>query len=301
MNSLEWKNPDGCNVCRPALNYYLLSTWPADVKDDYQSRFINERAHANIQRDGSYSVIPRIWGGVVTPKELHAIAATAEKFNVPEVKITGGQRIDLLGIQKDQLPAVWGDLNKAGLVSGHAYGKALRTVKTCVGSEWCRFGVQDSTRLGIELEKMCWGSWTPHKVKLAVSGCPRNCAEATIKDFGVVAVDSGWELHVGGNGGVKVRATDLLCKVKTDVEVLEYCGAYLQLYREEARYLERTAPWLERVGLSYVKQRIVEDEPGRKALHARFLDSQRYAQTDPWAERASGTDRHEFEPLVQVG
>ena len=301
MESLEWKSPDGCNTCRPALNYYLISTWPAEVKDDYQSRFINERAHANIQRDGSYSVIPRIWGGVVTPKELHAIAAAAEKFNVPEVKITGGQRIDLLGVQKDQLPKIWGELNKAGLVSGHAYGKALRTVKTCVGSEWCRFGVQNSTKLGIELEKMCWGSWTPHKVKLAVSGCPRNCAEATIKDFGVVAVDSGWELHVGGNGGVKVRATDLLCKVKTDVEVMEYCGAYLQLYREEARYLERTAPWLERVGLTYVKQRVVDDASGRQALYARFLESQRYAQTDPWAERAQGTDRHEFEPLVQVG
>ncbi|MFP5349653.1 MAG: nitrite reductase large subunit NirB [Gammaproteobacteria bacterium] len=301
MDSLEWKSPDGCNTCRPALNYYLLSTWPAETQDDYQSRFINERAHANIQRDGSYSVIPRIWGGVVTPKELHAIAAAAEKFNVPEVKITGGQRIDLLGVQKDQLPKIWGELNKAGLVSGHAYGKALRTVKTCVGSEWCRFGVQNSTKLGIELEKMCWGSWTPHKVKLAVSGCPRNCAEATIKDFGVVAVDSGWELHVGGNGGVKVRATDLLCKVKTDAEVMEYCGAYLQLYREEARYLERTAPWVERVGLTYVKQRIVDDASGRQALHARFLESQRYAQTDPWAARAQGTDRHEFEPLVQVG
>ena len=301
MDWLEWKSPDGCNTCRPALNYYLLSTWPAETQDDYQSRFINERAHANIQRDGSYSVIPRIWGGVVTPKELHAIAAAAEKFDVPEVKITGGQRIDLLGVQKDQLPKIWGELNKAGLVSGHAYGKALRTVKTCVGSEWCRFGVQNSTKLGIELEKMCWGSWTPHKVKLAVSGCPRNCAEATIKDFGVVAVDSGWELHVGGNGGVKVRATDLLCKVKTDAEVMEYCGAYLQLYREEARYLERTAPWVERVGLTYVKQRVVDDAPGRQALYARFLESQRYAQIDPWAERAQGTDRHEFEPLVKVG
>ena len=298
MDRLEWKNPDGCASCRPALNYYLISTWPAEARDDYQSRFINERAHANIQKDGTYSVVPRMWGGVTTPAELRAIADVAEKFNVPEVKMTGGQRIDLLGVKKEQLPAVWRELGKAGLVSGHAYGKAIRTVKTCVGAEWCRFGVQDSTQMGIAIEKMCWGSWTPHKVKLAVSGCPRNCAEATIKDFGVVGVDSGWELHVGGNGGVKVRATDLLCKVKTDEEVKEYCGAYLQLYREEARYLERTAPWIERVGLSYVKQRIVEDADGRKALYRRFLDSQKHAQQDPWAERATGKiAQHEFTPL----
>jgi nitrite reductase (NADH) large subunit len=154
--------------------------------------------------------------------------------------------------------------------------------------------------MGIELEKMTWGSWTPHKVKLAVSGCPRNCAEATIKDFGVVAIDSGWELHVGGNGGVKVRATDLLCKVKTKEEVLEYCGAYMQLYREEARYLERTAPWIERVGLSYVKQRVVDDIDGRKALHQRFLASQKYSQIDPWAERAQGQDANEFKPLRSI-
>jgi nitrite reductase (NADH) large subunit len=229
MERLEWKTPDGRHVCRPALNYYLIATWPAEAHDDDQSRFVNERVHANIQRDGTYSVVPRIWGGVVTPKALRAIAEVAERFAVPEVKITGGQRIDLLGVKKEQLPAVWGELARAGLVSGHAYGKAIRTVKTCVGSQWCRFGVQDSTAMGIAIERMCWGSWTPHKVKMAVSGCPRNCAEATIKDFGVVAVESGWELHIGGNGGVKVRATDLLTKVATPQEVLEYCGAFLHL------------------------------------------------------------------------
>jgi nitrite reductase (NADH) large subunit len=301
MQELEWKNPDGCATCRPALNYYLIATWPAEVKDDYQSRFINERVHANIQKDGTYSVVPRMWGGVTTPAELRAIADVAEKFKVPEVKVTGGQRIDLLGIKKEQLPAIWGELGKAGLVSGHAYGKAIRTVKTCVGSEWCRFGVQDSTNMGIQIERMTWGSWTPHKFKLAVSGCPRNCAEATIKDFGVVAVDSGWELHVGGNGGVKVRVTDLLCKVATSEEVLEHCGAFLQLYREEARYLERTAPWVERVGLASIKQKIVENAAERKALYARFLESQKYAQVDPWAERAQNSvDRHEFIPLKQI-
>jgi nitrite reductase (NADH) large subunit len=303
MAFMEWRTPNGCQKCRPALNYYLLCAWPGEYVDDSQSRFINERAHANIQKDGTYSVVPRMWGGITNPKELRAIADVADKFRIPTVKVTGGQRIDLLGVRKEDLPAVWRDLSAAGLVSGHAYGKALRTVKTCVGSEWCRFGTQDSTAMGIALEKMTWGSWTPHKVKMAVSGCPRNCAEATIKDFGVVAVESGWELHVGGNGGVKVRTTELLCKVATPEEVMEYCGAFLQLYREEARYLERTAPWLERVGLAYVKARVVEDANCRKALHARFLFSQSFSQTDPWGERAVAENpaRGEYAPLKVVG
>ncbi len=298
---MEWKNADGCQKCRPAINYYLISTWPGEAQDDPQSRFINERAHANIQKDGTYSVVPRIWGGVTNAHELRTIADVAEKYQVPMVKITGGQRIDLLGVKKEDLPKVWADLVQAGFSSGHAYGKSLRTVKTCVGKEWCRFGTQDSTGLGIDLEKLTWGSWTPHKVKLAVSGCPRNCAEATIKDFGVVCVDSGYELHIAGNGGVKVRATDFLCHVKTPEEVKEYAGAFMQLYREEAHYLERTAPWVERVGLSYVKQRLVEDEPGRKALYERFLDSQKYAQVDPWAQRAlEHKEAHEFAPLKEL-
>ena len=293
QRTLEWATPNGCASCRPALNFYLLCAWPGEYRDDPQSRFINERAHANIQKDGTFSVVPRMWGGVTNPKELRAIADVADKYAIPTVKVTGGQRIDLLGVRKEQLPEVWRDLNQAGLVSGHAYGKALRTVKTCVGSEWCRFGTQDSTAMGIALEKMTWGSWHPHKVKLAVSGCPRNCAEATIKDFGVVAIENGWELHVGGNGGIKVRVTDLLCTVATSVEVLEYCGAFLQLYREEANYLERTAPWVERVGLDYVKARIVADAAGRQTLHQRFLHAQRFFQDDPWAEHARG-DASEF-------
>ena len=300
MRFMEWRTPNGCHVCRPALNYYLLCAWPGDYADDSRSRFINERAHANIQKDGTYSVVPRMWGGVTTPDELRAIADVADKYAIPTVKVTGGQRIDLLGVRKEDLPAVWGDLGAAGMVSGHAYGKALRTVKTCVGSEWCRFGTQDSTAMGIELERMCWGTWTPHKVKLAVSGCPRNCAEATIKDFGVVAVDSGWELHIGGNGGVKIRATDLLCKVATADEVREYCGAFLQLYREEAHYLERTAPWIERVGLAYVKERLLEDDTGRQALFARFIHAQKFAQDDPWAARARGEDAAEFTPMREI-
>ncbi len=297
MRFLEWKTPDGCHKCRPALNFYLLCAWPGEYEDDKQSRFINERAHGNIQRDGTYSVVPRIWGGVTSPGELRAIAEVAEKYRVPTVKFTGGQRLDLLGVKKEDLPRIWGDLTAAGFVSGHAYGKALRTVKTCVGKEWCRFGTQDSTGLGIRIERMTWGSWHPHKVKIAVSGCPRNCAEATIKDLGVVCVESGYELHVGGNGGIKVRATDFLCKVQTEEQVLEYCCAFLQIYREEARYLERTAPWIERVGLTYVRSRIVDDAAGRQTLAARFLESQKYAQVDPWAERAQGKDADEFTPL----
>jgi nitrite reductase (NADH) large subunit len=275
----------------------MLCAWPGEYEDDKQSRYINERAHGNIQRDGTYSVVPRIWGGVTSAHELRAIADVADKYSVPTVKITGGQRIDLLGVKKEDLPGMWKDLNDAGFVSGHAYGKALRTVKTCVGKEWCRFGTQDSTGLGIKLERITWGSWHPHKVKLAVSGCPRNCAEATIKDLGVVCVESGYELHVGGNGGIKIRATDFLCKVTTEEEVIEYCCAYLQLYREEARYLERTAPWIERVGLSHVRARIVDDAKGRKTLYAKFLESQKYAQIDPWAEIAGGKGRDEFAPL----
>jgi len=299
MQKLHWATPDGCASCRPALNYYLLCAWPGDYVDDQQSRFVNERLHANIQKDGTYSVVPRMWGGLTNPRELRAIADVVEKYNAPMVKVTGGQRLDIFGIRKEDLPAVWADLNAAGMVSGHAYGKALRTVKTCVGSEWCRFGTQDSTGLGVKLEKMSWGSWMPHKFKIAVSGCPRNCAEATIKDFGVVCVDSGYELHVGGNGGIHVRATDLLCKVASEQEAMDYCAAFIQLYREEARYLERTAPWIERVGVDYVRERIVEDDVGREALRARFLFSQRFSQDDPWAERASGALREQHAHMAR--
>ncbi|MDB5702164.1 MAG: nitrite reductase large subunit, partial [Sphingomonadales bacterium] len=249
MQELHWTTPDGCASCRPALNYYLLCAWPGEYVDDNQSRFVNERMHANIQKDGTYSVVPRMWGGITNPRELRAIADVVDKFNAPLVKVTGGQRLDIFGIKKEDLPAVWADLNAAGMVSGHAYGKTLRTVKTCVGSDWCRFGTQDSTGLGVKIEQMTWGSFMPHKFKIAVSGCPRNCAESTIKDFGVICVDSGYELSIGGNGGIKVRVTDLLCKVTTEQEAMDYCAAFIQLYREEARYLDRTAPWVERVGL----------------------------------------------------
>ncbi len=293
----DWKTEDGCASCRPALNYYLLANWPDDYQDDAQSRFINERAHGNIQKDGTYSVVPRMFGGLCTADELRAIADVSDKYNVPEMKVTGGQRIDLFGVKKEDLPSMWKDLSDAGFVSGHAYGKALRTVKTCAGQNWCRFGTQNSTGLGVKLEQLTWGSWMPHKFKMAVSGCPRNCAEATIKDFGVVCVDSGYELHVGGNGGIKVRITDLLCKVETEEEVLEYSGAFIQKYREEGHYLERTAPWVERVGLTSIKQAVVDDQVQRKALFERFKHSQKFSQTDPWAERAQGAQSHEFSTI----
>ena len=210
MQELEWKTSCGCAKCRPALNYYLIADWPDEYADDYQSRFINERVHANIQKDGTYSVVPRMWGGMTSSKELRAIADVVDKFEIPAVKVTGGQRIDMLGIRKEDLPAVWADLGKAGFVSGHAYAKGLRTVKTCVGSDWCRFGTQDSTGLGIRIEKFMWGSWTPAKVKMAVSGCPRNCAEATCKDVGVICVDSGYEIHFAGAAGLDIKGTEVL-------------------------------------------------------------------------------------------
>ena len=295
MTFMEWRTPDGCASCRPALNYYLLSTWPGEAENDPQSRFINERAHANIQKDGSYSVIPRMWGGITTPAELRRIAEVAEKYAIPTVKVTGGQRIDLLGVKKADLPKVWADLD---MPSGHAYGKALRTVKTCVGSEWCRFGTQDSTQMGIDLEKVFFKMWAPHKVKLAVSGCPRNCAEVAIKDVGIIGVDSGWEIYVGGNGGIKTEVAQFLVKVKTPDEVLEYVGAFLQLYREEARYLDRTVHYLERVGLDYVKQRVLDDADNRRALYERLLFALS-VEKDPWVERAKeGKLAHEFETVI---
>lgn len=296
MQALEWVTPDGCSSCRPALNYYLVCAWPGDYRDDKQSRFINERVHANIQKDGTYSVVPRMWGGVTSSDELRAIADVVDKFDIPTVKVTGGQRIDLLGVRKDDLPAVWADLNKAGMVSGHAYAKGLRTVKTCVGTDWCRFGTQDSTGLGIRLEKFMWGSWSPAKVKLAVSGCPRNCAEATCKDIGVICVDSGYEIHVGGAAGLHIRGTEILTKVATEDEAVWTICAVMQFYRENAWYLERIYKWMDRIGLAAIKAQ-VEDPEARRALYDRFSYSQRFYRVDPWAERVAGRDAHEFNPL----
>ncbi len=300
MQMLEWKTSCGCAKCRPALNYYLLATLPGEYEDDGQSRYINERVHANIQKDGTYSVVPRMWGGVTTAAELRAIADVVDKFNIPTVKVTGGQRIDMLGVRKEDLPAVWADLGKAGFVSGHAYAKGLRTVKTCVGTDWCRFGTQDSTGLGIKLEKALWGSWTPAKVKLGVSGCPRNCAEATCKDIGVICVDSGFEIHFGGAAGLDIKGTEVLGHAGDERETIEIIAALTQLYREQGRYLERIYKWAKRVGVDTIKAQVMDDHERRRELYERFLHSQQFAQSDPWAERVSGRDAHEFTPLADL-
>ena len=294
---MEWQTPDGCPGCRPAINYYLISTWPKEALDDPQSRAINERSHANIQKDGTYSVIPRMWGGETNAAELRRIADVVDKYQIPGVKVTGGQRIDLLGVKKEDLPGVWRDI---GMPCGHAYGKSLRTVKTCVGSEWCRFGTQDSSQLGRDLERALWRMYAPHKVKLAVSGCPRNCAESGIKDVGIIGVDSGWEIHIAGNGGIKTEVAQFFTKVKTAEEVLEISGAFLQLYREEGWYLERTTHYVARVGLEHVRQKVLEDAANRQALWAR-LQAVLEGEPDPWFEGDKArVDARQFIPIVPV-
>lgn len=298
--SLGWTTPNGCHVCRPALNYYLLSDWPVEYQDDPQSRFVNERNHGNIQKDGTYSVVPRMWGGITTPDELRAIADAADKYNVPTVKVTGGQRIDLLGVEKQDLPSIWYDLNQAGMVSGHAYSKGLRTVKTCVGTDHCRFGTQDSTGLGIKLEKHLWGSWTPHKLKLGVSGCPRNCAEATCKDIGIICVDSGYEISIAGAAGMEVKETILLTKTETEEDAIEVISAVTQLYREHAHYLDRIHKWMDRVGLDWIKEQVVDDLTNRTALADRFELSQSVYRKDPWAKLNTPDEAVKFAPLADL-
>jgi nitrite reductase (NADH) large subunit len=300
MQDLGWRSVGGCHSCRPALNYYLLAEWPLEYRDDRQSRFVNERNHANIQKDGTYSVVPRMWGGVTTPAELRAIADAAEKYDVPMVKVTGGQRIDLLGVRKEDLPHMWADLNAAGLVSGHAYSKGLRTVKTCVGKEFCRVGTQDSTGLGIRLEKLMWGSWTPHKLKLGVSGCPRNCAEATCKDIGVVCVDSGYNISIGGAAGMEVRETVPLASTPSEEETIQIILAVTQLYRENARYLDRIWKWMGKVGLDWIRAQVVDDLENRRALVERFQISQSVYRRDPWADLSTPSETPKWAPLADL-
>ncbi|MHA6323692.1 nitrite reductase large subunit NirB [Roseivivax sp. CAU 1753] len=295
---LGWKTRNGCHVCRPAVNFYLLADWPLAYRDDPQSRFVNERKHANIQKDGTFSVVPRMWGGITNADELRAIADAADKYDVPTVKVTGGQRIDLLGVRGEDLPYIWADLNRAGLVSGHAYSKGLRTVKTCVGTDHCRFGTQDSTGLGIKLEQTLWGSWTPHKVKLGVSGCPRNCAEATCKDVGIICVDSGYQVGVAGAAGMDLKETERLCDVATEQEAIDVTVAFVQLYRENARYLDRAYKWVAKVGLDWVKARVVDDPDERARLIAAFEVSQSIYRTDPWAAQAR--DAGQYQPIADL-
>lgn len=278
MQALEWRQPEGCSKCRPALNYYLGMLWPTTYQDEPSSRFVNERMNANIQKDGTYTVVPRMYGGMTTPQDLKKIAEVSIKYNLPLVKMTGGQRISMIGVQKEDLPKVWEELD---MPSGYAYAKSLRTVKTCVGSAYCRFGTQDSLHIGELLERKFERIDFPAKVKLAVNGCPRNCAESCTKDIGIVGNDGGWEIYVGGNGGIKARLADLLCKVKTDEELIEISAAVLQYYRETAKYLERTSDWVERVGLELIQQNVVADVEQRKQLAER-MDIALSRTEDPW-------------------
>jgi nitrite reductase (NADH) large subunit len=264
------------------LTSLLKTVWGTGFVREKDAEFVNDRVHANIQRDGTFSVVPQMKGGVTTPAQLRRIADVAEKYEVPMVKVTGGQRIDLLGVRKEDLPAMWADL---GMPSGHAYGKSMRTVKTCVGSDFCRFGLGDSTQLGIDLETRFQGIESPAKIKMAVVGCPRNCAEAYVKDVGVVAVGNGrWEVYVGGAAGATVRKGDLLATVESPEEVLTLTGRFVQYYRENANWLERTYDFVPRVGLERVRSVVVDDAEGVVADLDAALQRSIDAYTDPWGQ-----------------
>ena len=274
----DWRSLDGCATCRPAVNYYLISTWPHEAKDDPQSRS-STSARTRTSRRTEPSRSCRACGAArPTPPSCAGSPTSSTSTRIPTVKVTGGQRIDLLGVKKQDLPAVWRDLD---MPSGHAYAKALRTVKTCVGSEWCRYGTQDSTAMGKALERALWRMYAPHKVKLAVSGCPRNCAESGIKDVGVIAVESGWELYVAGNGGIKTEVAQFLVKVQTASEVLEYAGAFLELYRRKASTSSAPCISLRASGSTTSRAAIVEDASGRRALWEQ-LQFALADEPDPW-------------------
>ena len=286
--------PDGAEDAKSKMGLasLLKMMWADEYIDEKDARFINDRVHANIQKDGTFSVVPQMKGGVTTPAQLRKIADVAEKWDVPMVKLTGGQRIDLLGIRKEDLPGVWADL---GMPSGYAYGKSFRTVKTCVGSDFCRFGVGDSTALGIKIESRFQGLESPAKIKMAVTGCPRNCAESLCKDVGVVAVDGGrWEIYIGGAAGAHIRKGDLLATVDDPDLVVALSGRFLQWYRENAKWLERTYAFVPRMGIDYIREVIVEDSLGIAAeLDARMQDSVD-AYRDPWLEGAEPATPGQF-------
>ena len=270
----------------------LRTIWGADYEDERDARFINDRVHANIQKNGTFSVVPRIYGGITSPDELRRIADAAEKYEAKMVKITGGQRIDLLGIPKEHLPDVW---REVGMPSGHAYTKAFRTCKTCVGTDFCRFGLGDSTSLGVKIEKRFQGIESPHKMKLAVSGCPRNCAESTTKDVGSTAIEGGkWEVYIGGAAGSRVRKGDTLCTVDSHDEVLKYMGLFMQYYRENAKYLERTYDFVERVGIEKLRQILVDDSEGICERLASEMNAAVDAYKDPWLESEAPIHPNQF-------
>lgn len=275
---LNFKDKNGCPKCRPAINYYLNMIYPNEHKDEKESRFANERYHANIQNDGTFSVIPQMRGGVTDADQLIRLGEVAKKYNVPLVKVTGSQRVGLYGLKKEELPSVWEDL---GMRSASAYGKKTRSVKSCVGKEFCRFGTQYTTQLGIRLEKTFEYIDTPHKFKMGVSGCPRSCVESGVKDFGVISVENGFQLYIGGNGGTEVTKGQLLTTVETEDEVIRICGALMQYYRETGIYAERTAPWLERLGFENVKEVLLDPER-QQALFDRVMEAKQAIQEEPW-------------------
>ena len=276
----------------------LKSLWNEEYIDERDARFINDRVHANIQKDGTFSVIPRIYGGVTTADDLIKIGEVAKKYSVPMVKVTGGQRIDLLGVKKDDLPKVWADL---GMPSGHAYTKAFRTCKTCVGTEYCRYGTNDSTALGIAIERRFQGFEFPAKVKMAVSGCPRNCAEATVKDLGVIATEGGeWVISIGGAAGASVRKTDILCRVRTQEEVLRVIGRFLIYYRDNAKWLERSYDFVPRVGLDKLKKVLLDDELDLCGYFDREVEATVAAFVDPWMEREKPVYAGQFEDARSI-
>ncbi len=293
-------NGIGCEICKPALSYMMDMLWCGDHVEDRSARFINDRVHANIQKDGTFSVVPRIRGGVTSPDELRRIADAADKYKVRMVKITGSQRIDLLGVKKSDLPKIWADL---GMPSGQAYTKGVRMVKTCVGTDFCRFGVQDSTSAGIELERRLENLFTPHKLKMGAVGCPRNCAEATVKDIGLVGQEGSWQVVVGGAAGKKVRKADLLITVETTEEALEAAELFFQYYRENANYLERTYDFVERLGIEKVrKETVYATEVVRQGLLERLHRSKARSR-DAWLERDTPNHPTQFiqiRPLEEV-
>jgi nitrite reductase (NADH) large subunit len=275
-------NGEGCAVCKPALSYLVDVIWCGDHDEDRSARFINDRVHANIQKDGTFSVVPRMRGGVTTPAELRRIADVAEKYNVPLVKVTGSQRLDLLGVKKDDLPKVWEEL---GMPSGQAYAKGVRMVKTCVGNQFCRFGTQDAITTGVELERRLENLFTPHKFKMAVVGCPRNCAEATVKDVGLIGQEGNWQIVVGGAAGKGVRKADLLITVESTEAALEAAEIFFQYYRENANYLERSYDFVERLGMEKIrKETIYAPVETRQALLDRLRKSKDKSY-DAWLER----------------
>ncbi len=282
---------------KPGLASLLKSLWHDEYIDERDSRYINDRVHANIQKDATFSVIPRMFGGITSADELRRIADVADKYNVPMVKVTGGQRIDLLGVKKEDLPAIW---NELGMPSGHAYTKAFRTCKTCVGTEFCRYGVGDSTTLGVKFEKRFQGVEFPHKLKMAVSGCPRNCAEATVKDIGVVAIETGWEIVIGGAAGSRVRAADLLARVGTHDEAIRIVGRFMQYYRENAKYMERTAAFVERLGIEPIRDVIVNDTEGIGERLDREIQAAVDAYIDPWSEANEPVHPKQFNALIPL-